>query len=111
MIRRQAEVRTEAGGSAATAARGSVKFLMAVRTSACRRSVLPAFCFARLGDHGIAPDVRCPLHTYPPALSPPTTPYLQSVEMPQLGVTLEIPKQIALANVALWVQQLRYQIC
>lgn len=29
----------------------------------------------------------------------------QAVEMPQLGVTLEIPKQIALANIALRVQQ------
>ncbi|KAG2431165.1 hypothetical protein HXX76_009694 [Chlamydomonas incerta] len=32
-------------------------------------------------------------------------PRLKAVEMPQLGVTLEIPKQIALANVALRVQQ------
>ncbi|KAG2448008.1 hypothetical protein HYH02_007036 [Chlamydomonas schloesseri] len=32
-------------------------------------------------------------------------PRLKAVEMPQLGVSLEIPKQIALANVALRVQQ------
>nr|ACN22074.1 inner dynein arm I1 intermediate chain IC97 [Chlamydomonas reinhardtii]ACN22075.1 inner dynein arm I1 intermediate chain IC97 [Chlamydomonas reinhardtii] len=32
-------------------------------------------------------------------------PRLKAVEMPQLGVTLEIPKQIALANIALRVQQ------